>query len=157
SIVMFLAVAVLVVIDRYVFAGALIVVALVPKWIVPPLVSGFYVKPNEISLERPYIERHIAATRAAYGIEGHSKEGDYPTKADAKVDFAKNRATLDNVRLWDRRALIDTVSQIQPLRPYVYRSIDVDRYMIDGSMRQVMIAPRELEIEQLGAAGRQWI
>ena len=153
----FLVMAALMLAGRYAIGGALILLALVPKWVVPPLVSGFYVKPNEISLERPYIERHIAATRSAYGIEGHSKETQFPANQEAKIDFAKNRTALDNVRLWDRRAFIDTVSQIQPLRPYVYPGIDVDRYTIDGAMRQVLIAPRELEIEQLGDAGKQWI
>lgn len=153
----FLVMAAFMLAGRYAIGGALILVALLPKWIVPPVVSGFYVKPNEISLERPYIERHIAATRSAYGIEGHAKETEFPAKQEAKIDFLKNRTTLDNVRLWDRRAFIDTVSQIQPLRPYVYPGIDVDRYMIDGAMRQVLIAPREMEIDQLGDAGRQWI
>jgi uncharacterized membrane protein (UPF0182 family) len=153
----FVVMAGLMVAGRYLIAAALIAVAIIPKWIVPPVVSTFYVKPNEISLERPYIERHIAATRSAYGIEGHSKETEFPAKQDAKIDFAQHRTTLDNVRLWDRRAFIDTVSQIQPLRPYIYQSIDVDRYMIDGTIRQVLVAPRELEIDQLGDAGRQWI
>ena len=141
----------------YKTAAGLILLAIVPRWIVPPVVSGFHVKPNEISLERPYIERHIAATRMAYGIEGHSKEAEFPAKPDGKIDFAKNRTVFDNVRLWDRAAFIDTVSQIQPLRPYVYRNIDVDRYQIDGALRQVLIAPREMDIAQLGEAGRQWI
>ncbi|HEY3739719.1 MAG TPA: UPF0182 family protein [Bryobacteraceae bacterium] len=153
----FIVMAILLVANRYMIAGALIVVALVPKWIVPPIVSTFYVKPNEISLERPYIERHITATRTAYGIEGHSKESEFPTKPDAKIDFARNRTTFDNVRLWDRRAFIDTITQIQPLRPYIYDSIDVDRYNIDGTIRQVLVSPRNLELEQLGDAGRQWI
>jgi len=153
----FLVMAALMLFGRYLIAAALILVAVVPAWIVPPIVSGFYVKPNEISLERPYIERHIAATRAAYGIEGHSKETVLPAVADPKIDFVKNRPTFENVRLWDRPAFIDTVSQIQPLRPYVYKAIDVDRYTIDGVMRQVLIAPRELEISQLGEAAKQWI
>jgi uncharacterized protein len=142
---------------RYRVAGALAVLAIIPRWIVPPVVSGFHVKPNEISLERPYIERHIAATRSAFGIEGHAKESEFLAKPESKIDFVKNRTVFDNVRLWDRAAFIDTVSQIQPLRPYVYRNIDVDRYQIDGSLRQVLIAPREMDISQLGEASRQWI
>ena len=157
AIATFLVMAALILANRYMIAGALLVLALVPKWIVPPVVSGFYVKPNEISLERPYIERHIAATRSAYGIGANAKELEFVASQDAKIDFTRNRVALDNIRLWDRRAFIDTVSQIQPLRPYVYPGIDVDRYTIDGAMRQVLIAPRELEIEQLGDAGRQWI
>lgn len=157
SIAAWVLAAALVLLGRYVAAVPAPVVAAVLSWIVPPIVSAVYVKPNEISLERPYIERHIAATRAAYGLEGRSRTIDYPAKAEAKIDLERNRAALENVRLWDWRAFRDTVSQIQPLRPYLYRDIDVDRYEIDGRIRQVMVAPRELEIDQIGEARRQWI
>ncbi len=61
------------------------------------------------------------------------------------------------MRLWDWRAFHDTISQIQPLRPYIYQDTDVDRYDIDGQVRQVLISPRELDIRQLGPAGGNWI
>ena len=64
---------------------------------------------------------------------------------------------LDNVRLWDWRAFHDTLSQSQPLRPYTYADTDVDRYPIDGKLRQVLLAPRELDLNQLGDARNSWI
>src|SRR6185369_7609669 len=64
---------------------------------------------------------------------------------------------LDNVRLWDWRAFHDTVSQIQPLRPYTFSDTDVDRYTIDGQMRQVLVSPREIDLNQLGDARTRWI
>ena len=64
---------------------------------------------------------------------------------------------LDNVRLWDWRAFHDTLSQSQPLRPYAYADTDVDRYQIDGQMRQVLLAPRELDLTQLGDAQSRWV
>jgi uncharacterized protein len=123
----------------------------------PPLVSGLYVKPNELSLEKPFLERHIEATRAAYGLDRRATEVEFQAHMDGKIDFTRNQAMLDNVRLWDWSAFHDTLSQSQPLRPYAFANTDVDRYPIDGKMRQVLVAPRELDLSQLGEAQNSWI
>ena len=132
-------------------------VVLVIDWLLPPLVSALYVKPNELTLEKPFIERHMEATRAAFGLDRHSREIEFPAKVDGTIDFERNKPLLDNVRLWDWRAFHDTLSQTQPLRPYSYENTDVDRYQIDGQLRQVLLAPRELDLNQLGEARNLWI
>jgi uncharacterized membrane protein (UPF0182 family) len=131
-------------------------IALPVSWIVPRLVSVLYVKPNEISLEAPYIDAHIHATRSAYGIEGRVHEDAYENAALSSLDVAQHRNLLDNVRLWDWHAFHDTVTQSQALRPYyVFHDTDVDRYTIDGNYRQTLMSPRELDINQVQNAG--WI
>lgn len=132
-------------------------VVLIFDFALPPIVSGFYVKPNELSLEKPYLERHIESTRAAYALDRRAREFDFQAQADGKIDFARNKAMLDNVRLWDWPAFHDTLSQMQPLRPYAFAQTDVDRYVIDGQLRQVLLAPRELDLSQLGDARNSWI
>ncbi len=133
----------------------LVPAALLLRGIVPAIVAGVYVRPNEISIERPYIQRHIQATRAAFGLDRRIKETEYHAKMDSRFDPAKYTATLGNVRLWDWRAFHDTVTQIQSLRPYyTFADTDVDRYMIDGELRQIMVTPRELDIRQLPEAAR---
>ena len=142
---------------RFLWAG-LLPVALAIQFIVPALVSSLYVKPNEISLERPYVERHIRATRSAYGLEKRIKEVEFRARPQARVDVNKHKNLLDNVRLWDWRAFHDTISQIQALRPYyTFFDSDVDRYTIDGQYRQVLLAPRELDIRRLPDASTRWI
>jgi uncharacterized membrane protein (UPF0182 family) len=137
---------------------ALILAAgLILRAIVPAIVSAAYVRPNEISLERPFIQRHIEATRNAYGIEERMREMEFHAKAEQSIDIAANKPLLDNVRLWDWSAFHQTLSQIQPLRPYTYSATDVDRYVIDGQYRQVLLAARELDQEQLGDARLRWI
>jgi uncharacterized membrane protein (UPF0182 family) len=137
---------------------ALVLLLVLPiRYIVPSLVAGLYVRPNELALERPYIQHHIEATRSAYGLNQRVKETNLEAAPEIPIDYAKHRPLLDNVRLWDWRAFHDTISQIQPLRPYVYIDTDVDRYQIDGQLRQVLISPRELDIRQLGAAASRWI
>ncbi len=152
-----LAAAALVWMGRFLWAAFLAVV-LVAYFVVPGLVSALYVKPNEISLERPYIQTHIHATRSAYRLEQSVKEIDFKAQPDAPIDVASNRATLDNVRLWDVEAFHETVTQIQALRPYyTFHDIDVDRYTLEGQYKQVFIAPRELDIGLLPAARASWI
>jgi hypothetical protein len=141
--------AALVIAGRRKLAMACALVLLI-DWTVPALVSAVYVRPNELTLERPFIERHIAATRSAYNLDHRATEKEFTAHADGRIDFAKNRTMLDNVRLWDWRAFHDTLGQKQPLRPFTYSDTDVDRYHLDGRLRQVLLAPRELDLTALG-------
>lgn len=142
---------------RWLLAGIL-PIALLIQVAVPALVSSLYVKPNEISLERPYIERHIHATRSAYGLEKRVNEVEFKARPEARIDVSKHKNLLDNVRLWDLRAFHDTITQIQALRPYyTFFASDIDRYTIDGQYRQVLLSPRELDIRQLPDARTRWI
>src|SRR5712675_1486943 len=121
-------------------------------------VSSFIVKPNELVREQPYIAHNIALTRQAYGLTGVSQH-EFPAETDvAATDPANNQATLQNIRLWDWRALQDTLRQIQEIRTYYdFPDIDIDRYEIDGVTRQVMLATRELNVEKLPESSRNWI
>src|SRR5579885_64161 len=132
-------------------------VVLVADFALPPLVSSLYVKPNELALERPFIQRHIESTRSAFGLDRRAREMEFPAQKEGRIDFARNAPMLDNVRLWDWRAFHDTLSQTQPLRPYAYADTDVDRYQIGGQLRQTLLAPRELDLSQLGEARNSWI
>jgi len=121
-------------------------------------VSSFLVKPNELVRERPYILHNIEMTRQAYALD-RFQQREFPaeTTVDA-TDPANNQATLQNIRLWDWHALQDTLRQIQEIRTYYdFPDIDIDRYQIDGSMRQVMLAARELDVEKLPESSRNWI
>src|SRR5438876_5112264 len=121
-------------------------------------VSSFIVKPNELVRERPYIAYNIDLTRQAYGLDRLSQR-EFPaeTTVDA-ADPANNQATLQNIRLWDWRALQDTLRQIQEIRTYYdCPDSDIDRYEIDGITRQVMLAARELNVDKLPESSRNWI
>jgi uncharacterized membrane protein (UPF0182 family) len=144
---------------RWILLGAVIVVPMLIESFVPSIVHAVYVRPNEISLEKPYINRHIEATRTAYGLDYRVKETEFKARLDTRIDFAKNKPLFDNVRLWDWRAFHDTVTQIQALRPYyVFHDTDVDRYTIDGQLRQVLLTPREIDVRQLSADARsRWM
>jgi uncharacterized protein len=121
-------------------------------------VSSFIVKPNELVRERPYIAYNIELTRQAYGLDRLTQR-EFPAETTVEAaDPAKNQATLQNIRLWDWRALQDTLRQIQEIRTYYdFPDIDIDRYEIDGTTRQVMLATRELNVDKLPESSRNWI
>jgi len=121
-------------------------------------VSSFIVKPNELIREQPYIAHNIELTRQAYGLNQVS-EREFPAETTvAAIDPSSNQATLQNIRLWDWHALQDTLRQIQEIRTYYdFPDIDIDRYEIDGTIRQVMVATRELNVEKLPESSRNWI
>ena len=152
-----LAAAVFVWIGRWMLAASM-AAALLISFIAPRAVAALYVRPNEISLERPYIDTHIHATRSAYGLEAQVKEIEFNAQPDAPIDAVKNKPLLDNVRLWEYQPYHDTITQRQALRTYyVFGDSDVDRYTIDNQYRQVLLSPRELDIRQLPDASANWI
>ncbi len=121
-------------------------------------VGSFIVKPNELVRERAYIAYNTELTRRAYGLD-KILQREFPAETTVEAaDPANNQATLQNIRLWDWRALQDTLRQIQEIRTYYdFPDIDIDRYDIDGTTREVMLATRELNIEKLPESSRNWI
>jgi len=121
-------------------------------------VGSFVVRPNQLVRERPFIAHNIEMTRRAFAldrIEPHAFPAE--TGIDA-VEAANNQTTLENIRLWDVRALQDTLRQIQEIRTYYeFPSIDIDRYEVSGSVRQMMLAARELNVDKLPVSSRNWI
>jgi hypothetical protein len=70
----------------------------------------------------------------------------------------RNRGTIDNIRLWDWRPLMDTYAQLQEIRTYYkFLDVDVDRYHLDDSYQQVTLAARELAPSLLSANAQTWV
>ena len=124
----------------------------------PALFERFLVKPSELQLETPYIQRNIALTREAYNLRQITVK---PFPAEQGLNFQSlqdNRGTVDNIRLWDWQPLMDTYAQLQEIRTYYrFLDVDIDRYQIDGSYRQVMLAARELAPSLLSPNAQTWV
>jgi uncharacterized membrane protein (UPF0182 family) len=126
--------------------------------IVPALFNRLYVKPSELQLETPYIERNIALTRQAYNLRQIAVK---PFPVEEGLTFASleaNRATIDNIRLWDWQPLMDTFAQLQEIRTYYkFLDMDIDRYRLDGAYRQVLLSARELAPGLLPSNAQTWV
>ena len=121
-------------------------------------VSSFIVKPNELVREKPYIVYNTELTRRAYGLN-QVVQREFPAETTVEAaDPKNNQATLQNIRLWDWHALQDTLRQIQEIRTYYdFPDIDIDRYEINGTTREVMLATRELNFDKLPESSHNWI
>jgi uncharacterized membrane protein (UPF0182 family) len=126
--------------------------------ILPDLFQRLRVRPDELRLERPYLEHNIALTRRAYGLDQIRTQ---PFPAQTPLDTAaveRNQATFANIRLWDPGPLLDTYKQLQVIRLYYdFHDIDVDRYDLPGGRRQVMLAAREIVPALLPESARTWV
>ena len=135
------------------YAGLYVVAVLA----LPFLFQTFVVKPNELSLETPYLNHYIDYTRRAYKLDG-IQETAYPALADLTPDvIARNEDTIQNIRLWDTRPLLQTYQQTQAIRLYYeFYNVNVDRYHLADGFHQVMLSPRELA-SQLPAQAQTWV
>jgi len=116
----------------------------------PALLQRFVVEPNELQREERFIQHHLRFTRLAYGVDD-VEEIDFEVVNDLTwEDLPAHAAVLDNARLWDWRPLKRTYEQLQSIRfYYTFPDVDVDRYVVNGQLRQVMLAARELDLSQI--------
>ena len=141
-----------------ILAVALVFAVSLIQTVVPGLFQSYWVKPDELKLESRYITNNIELTRYGFALD-HITSAPFPTKGKLTQEMiAANAATIQNIRWWDPRPLLDTYRQLQELRLYYdFHDIDVDRYVIDGSYRQITLSARELNQSKLPADAQTWI
>ena len=139
-------------------AALVVLVWLVAIVILPSSIYSFSVKPNELAKETPYIQHNIEMTRRAFDLDRFEEKSFIPQPALTPQHVEANRETIDNIRLWDPQVLQSTFKQVQEIRQYYeFRVPDVDRYVLNGRLRQVMLAAREMNVDKLEATSRNWI
>lgn len=129
----------------------------------PFLVQRTIVQPNELLRETPFIEHTIALTREALDLAPIEVETFDPQANLTSQDLEENELTINNVRLWDTRPLLETNRQLQRIRLYYeFPDADVDRYTItdaagESERRQVLISARELDYSALPDEAKTWV
>ena len=129
---------------------------LVGAW--PTLIQDFMVQPNELGLESEFMVRNISATQKAYALDRIEVQ---PFEAEENLssqDIQNNPLTINNVRVWDDRPLLTTYGQLQEIRTYYdFADVDIDRYVINGELRQVMLSARELNYANVSKQAQSWV
>ena len=126
--------------------------------VIPGIFQRVFVKPSELQLERPYIQRNIALTQQAYDLHQITAKP-FPAEQDLTLKTLEaNKATIDNIRLWDWNPLMDAYVQLQEIRTYYkFHDVDVDRYWLDGAYQSVMLSARELKSSLLPPNAQTWV
>lgn len=159
--------AVLLIITAFLRRGWRAIVAVLVAWVAIAFVAGslypgfvqrFQVSPNELSLERSFIDENIRFTRLAFGLDDIELASYDASQQLTPQALLTEPETVRNVRLWDYRPLLQTYNQVQALRQYYeFNDVDVDRYIVDGQRRQVMVAARELVADRLNEDAQTWV
>lgn len=137
--------------------GLLVLASIVLQGIYPAAVQRLRVEPQELVREEPYISRNLEMTRRAYELDEVTSRRFEVANDLRPADVEENEVTLSNIRLWDPEILESTYKELQAIRPYYdFVDVDVDRYEVDGELRQVMIAARELATPQLQEQAKTW-
>jgi uncharacterized membrane protein (UPF0182 family) len=138
-------------------AGAYVALWIILLALLPFVFQKFIVQPSELALETPYLKNYIDFTRKAFQLEA-IQETSYPALADLTPDvIARNQDTIQNIRLWDSRPLLQTYQQTQAIRLYYqFYNVDTDRYRLADGYHQVMLSARELSPE-LPVKAQTWV
>ncbi len=130
---------------------------IVASMLYPPSVQRFVVVPNQLERERRYIQHHLEFTRRAYQLDKIAVRTMNVREDLTASDLKGAQGSLENLRLWDYRPLSQVYNSLQALKPY-YRfvDIDVDRYVLGGKVRQVLLSVRELHLEGLPPEAQRW-
>jgi hypothetical protein len=133
-----------------VVAALLIVIWIILLGLVPAIFQWLKVQPNEITLEKPYIEHNIKFTRQGFGLH-KIEEKRFPVSGEfTQSMIGQNRNLFNNTRLWDWRALDSVYKQFQEIRLYYeFTDVDIDRYTIQDQNRQVIVSAREMQLANL--------
>jgi hypothetical protein len=130
--------------------GLWFLVALTAGTIYPAAVQALKVNPAQNTLERPYIQRNIQATRTAFGITNVKSIPYAATSALTADQLSANSDTLANVRLWDPNQTQSTYDKKQDIRSYYqFNSLAIDRYKVNGIETPVIVGVREINDQDL--------
>ncbi len=136
-----------------IIATALMVASsLVLGGLYPWIVQTFQVVPNERTLEGPYLQKNIDATRVAYDLD-KVEVVEYDASVVAEPGALRNDAkTTASIRIIDPALVSDAFRQLEQYRQYYSfpNRLHVDRYEIDGENQDTVIAVRELNQAGLG-------
>jgi uncharacterized protein len=137
--------------------AAIAALAVIARSELPGLIDRFDVQPQQLARERPYVGHAIAATQRAFGLDRvtvRPVSAGFPLSA---ADLRANRATIDNVPLWDTSVLRPAMNELESIgRYYAFPSLTVNRFEIDGQTRVLTVAARELDRERLDPGDRSW-
>lgn len=139
--------------------ATLVVLSVVVGSIYPALVETYKVSPSRNSLEEPYLQRNIDATRAAHGVTG-VKTDSYDAVSDVESgQLREDAASIPGIRLLDPAVVSTAYQELQAQQPYYtfQDELDVDRYDIDGETVDVVVGARELDLDKVPADRRDWV
>lgn len=124
----------------------------------PKFVNDYWVNPNAISKQTPFMVNNINATLAAFNLRDVEIREVTPMQTDEGIDAKKAQGIFRNIPVWDGELLSDVYEQLQELRTYYnFAKVDVSHYNVRGNNQQVFLAVREMNTTELTQGARNWV
>ena len=127
----------------------------------PLMMERFSVNPNRQAKEAEYISRNIESTRYSYGLtdENVTYEENWGAGDVSDSKVAADTSTISNLRLLDPDIIAPTFTQMQQLKNFYGfpETLAMDRYTIDGEVRDFVVAARELDPNELQDNQQNWL
>ncbi len=130
---------------KIVYPVAVVPIYLVALFLVMVGYDCIFVKSNEFDKERKYISENIKSTQEAYNIKVKETSIDYSgTIKEDEVE--KNDDVIDNITIVNKNLVKKSLKDTQTETGYyIYNSVSLAKYNINGKDQLTYVAPREAE------------
>ena len=130
---------------KIVYPVAVVPIYLVTLFLVMVGYDCIFVKSNEFDKERKYISENIKSTQEAYNIKVKETSIDYSgTIKEDEVE--KNDDVIDNITIVNKDLVKKSLKDTQTETGYyIYNSVSLAKYNINGKDQLTYVAPREAE------------
>ena len=130
---------------KIVYPVAVVPIYLVTLFLVMVGYDCIFVKSNEFDKERKYISENIKSTQEAYNIK--VKETSIEYSGTIKEDeVEKNDDVIDNITIVNKELVKKSLKDTQTETGYyIYNSVSLAKYNINGKDQLTYVAPREAE------------
>ncbi len=146
---------------RFALAAAAIIifpVLLVGVNIVAEVVDMLHVKPNETTLEAPYIKHNIDYTKIGFKLDNVT-ERTFPASDNlTRETLSEKSDIINNIRITDPQATQEVLNSTKSIRNYyVFNDSDIVEYQVDGRNTAVNVSAREIDVTKLDSNANNYI
>ena len=126
--------------------------------IVAEVVDALHVKPNETTLEAPYIKHNIDYTKIGFKLDKVT-ERTFPAEESLTRETLEEKSDIvNNIRITDPQATQEVLNSTKSIRNYyVFNDSDIVEYPINGKNTAVNISVREIDTTKLDSNANNYI
>lgn len=122
------------------------------------VVDFLHVRPNETTLEAPYIKNNIEYTKIGFKLD-NVVERTFPAAENLTREvLEEKRDIVNNIRITDPQATGEVLNSTKSIRNYyVFNDSDIVEYPIGGKNTAVNISAREIDVTKLDSNANNYI
>ncbi|MEG2460022.1 MAG: UPF0182 family protein [Clostridia bacterium] len=117
-------------------------------YVVTGAVQAIYVKPNELAVEKKYVQYHLDNTKKAYGIDMRNVPVNLDTTF-SDTDIEKYKNVIDNIDISENKLKQESLNSVKDSM-YRHPDIDITSKKIDSKNTLTYLTAKEIDSEKVG-------